>query len=99
MTIYENGLSANRANYAPLTPVDFLDRAATTWPQKVAIIHGDIRRTYLEFNRRCRQMASALDRRGFKRGCHCHNRTQYTCYAGSTLRRCDGRGSIKRFKL
>ena len=68
MTIYENGLSANRANYAPLTPVDFLDRAATTWPQKVAIIHGDIRRTYLEFNRRCRQMASALDRRGIQKG-------------------------------
>ena len=68
MTIYENGLSANRANYAPLTPVDFLDRAATTWPQKVAIIHGDIRRTYLEFNRRSRQMASALDRRGIQKG-------------------------------
>ena len=68
MTIYENGLSANRANYAPLTPVDFLDRAATTWPQKVAIIHGDIRRTYLEFNRRCRQMASALERRGIRKG-------------------------------
>ena len=68
MTIYENGLSANQANYAPLTPVDFLDRAATTWPQKVAIIHGDIRRSYLEFNHRCRQMASALERRGIRKG-------------------------------
>ena len=68
MTIYENGLSANQANYAPLTPVDFLERAATTWPKKVAIIHGDIRRTYLEFKSRCRQMASALERRGIRKG-------------------------------
>ena len=68
MTIYENGLGANQANYAPLTPVDFLERAATTWPKKVAIIHGDIRRTYLEFKSRCRQMASALERRGIRKG-------------------------------
>ena len=30
MTIYEDGLVANRANYAPLTPTDFLERAATS---------------------------------------------------------------------
>ena len=42
MTIYEEGLSANNANYTPLTPVDFLERAAETWPNKTAIIHSDI---------------------------------------------------------
>ena len=51
MTIYEEGLSANNANYTPLTPVDFLERAAETWPNKTAIIHGTTRRTYKRVSR------------------------------------------------
>ena len=68
MTIYEDGLAANKANHAPLTPIDFLERAAVTWPEKVAVIHGDMRVTYRELLGRSRQMASALTRRGITRG-------------------------------
>jgi fatty-acyl-CoA synthase len=68
MTIYEDGLAANRANYTPLTPTDFLERAAATWPDKVAVIHGDMRVTYRALLERSRRMASALTRRGIRRG-------------------------------
>ncbi|MDA0340276.1 MAG: acyl-CoA synthetase [Proteobacteria bacterium] len=68
MTIYEDGLAANRANYAALTPTDFLERAAATWPDKIAIIHGEQRTTYKDFLTRSRQMASALSRRGIVKG-------------------------------
>jgi fatty-acyl-CoA synthase len=68
MTIYEDGLDANNANYAPMTPADFLERAAATWPDKVAVIHGELRLTYRELLARARRMASALARRGIGRG-------------------------------
>ncbi|MDE0810766.1 MAG: acyl-CoA synthetase [Alphaproteobacteria bacterium] len=68
MTIYEDGLAANRANHTALTPTDFLERAAGTWPDKVAVIHGDLRMSYAELLSRSRRMASALTRRGIKRG-------------------------------
>ena len=68
MTIYEDGLAANGANYAALTPTDFLERAAATWPDKIAIIHGEQRTTYRNFLTRSRQMASALTRRGIVKG-------------------------------
>jgi fatty-acyl-CoA synthase len=68
MTIYEDGLAANQANHTALTPTDFLERAAATWPDKVAVIHGEQRTTYRELLERSRRMASALTRRGIVRG-------------------------------
>ena len=68
MTIYEDGLSANDANYTPLTPVDCLERAAGTWPDKTAIIHGRMRRSYREFLERSKRMASALNKRNIGKG-------------------------------
>jgi fatty-acyl-CoA synthase len=68
MTIYEDDLSANNANYTPLTPIDFLERAAGTWPNKTAIIHGQTRRSYREFLERSRRMASALNKRNIGKG-------------------------------
>ena len=68
MTIYEDGVSANNANYTQLTPVDFLERAAGTWPNKTAIIHGRMRRSYREFLERSKRMASALNKRNIGKG-------------------------------
>ncbi|MBH67341.1 MAG: acyl-CoA synthetase [Rhodospirillaceae bacterium] len=68
MTIYDDGLGANQANYVPLTPVDFLERAATTWPNKIAVLHGDIETTYKEFFSRCRRLASSLIKKGIVKG-------------------------------
>ncbi len=56
------------ANHVPLTPVDFLVRSAQVWPHKIAVRHGAAAYTYAEFAARCRRLASALSRRGVRRG-------------------------------
>jgi fatty-acyl-CoA synthase len=56
------------ANYAPLSPISFLARAAEIHPQRLAVIHGKQRITYAEFYTRARRLASALAKRGIKRG-------------------------------
>ena len=56
----EQGLDRNPANYTPLTPVSFLAKAAGTYPDRVAVIHGGMRRTWAQTYARCRQLASAL---------------------------------------
>jgi len=63
-SIFETGLDANAANFQPQTPLSFLDWAAAVYPGKTAVIHGDKRFTYTQFNERCRRLASALTKRG-----------------------------------
>ncbi|PSC06998.1 acyl-CoA synthetase [Alsobacter soli] len=66
--IYDIDLDKNPANFQPLTPLSFLERAALVYPEHVAIIHGPMRRTYREFHERSRRLASALAKRGIGRG-------------------------------
>ncbi len=61
---YETGLDRNRANFAALTPLSFIARAADVFPHKTSIIHGPQRFTWKETNERCRRLASALHKRG-----------------------------------
>jgi fatty-acyl-CoA synthase len=63
-TIYERDLDRNPANYAPLTPLSFLERAAYVYPHRTAAVHGDLRITWHEAYARCRRLASALARAG-----------------------------------
>jgi len=67
-TIFDRGLDKNPANYAPLTPLGFLERSATVFPGRVAVVHGPLRRTWAQLYVRCRQLASALAQRGLGRG-------------------------------
>jgi 3-(methylthio)propionyl---CoA ligase len=67
-TPYDIDLDRNPANYQPLTPLGFLERAAAVFPDHTAIIHGPMRRTYADFYARARRLASALAKRGIKRG-------------------------------
>jgi fatty-acyl-CoA synthase len=62
------GLDRNPANHQPLTPLTFLERAATVFPDHTAIVHGALRRSYAEFYARSRQLASALAQAGIGRG-------------------------------
>lgn len=41
---FNAGLERNPANHQPLTPLTFLERAATVFPQHTAIVHGQLRR-------------------------------------------------------
>ena len=65
---YQAGLNKNPANYQPLTPLIFLERAASVHPDHVAIIHGSQSFTYREFYERARRLASALAARGIGPG-------------------------------
>src|SRR6476659_6441850 len=65
---YDIGLDKNPANYQPLTPLVFLERAASVHPQHTAIIHGKERIAYVDFYARTRKLASSLASRGFGEG-------------------------------
>jgi len=66
--IYDLDLPKNPANYRPLTPLTFLERAADVYPDYIAIIHGALRRAYRDFHARSKKLASALAKRGIGRG-------------------------------
>jgi fatty-acyl-CoA synthase len=61
-------LVRNPANFQPLTPLTFLERAASVYPEYVAIIHGRQRVSYAEYYARVRRLASALAMHGVGRG-------------------------------
>ena len=61
---YETALGKNEANYEPLSPVAFLERSATVYPAKPAIVDGERIITHAEMWRRCRQAADALRKAG-----------------------------------
>ena len=65
---YDDNLGRNAANHQPLTPLTYLERAARTFPDHVAIIHGNRRTTYREFWRRSLKLASALAAHGIGKG-------------------------------
>jgi fatty-acyl-CoA synthase len=67
-TAYDTDLERNAANFQPLTPLSFLARAAGVYPDVTAIVHGKRSWNYRQFYARARQLASALTRRGVKRG-------------------------------
>src|SRR3954465_191052 len=62
--MYDRDLGKNPANYAPLTPLSFLERAAHVYPERVSVIHGAERYTWKSTYERARRLASALAKRG-----------------------------------
>src|SRR5216117_2108441 len=68
LSAFGDVLGKQRANYVPLSPVQFLARSALIWPHKIAVRHGAQAYTYREFEARCRRLASALAARGIGRG-------------------------------
>jgi fatty-acyl-CoA synthase len=65
---FEQGLERTAANHQPLTPLSFLERAATVFPRHTAIIHGRQRFDYATFYARARRLASALAKQGVRKG-------------------------------
>src|SRR3954469_10724397 len=57
-------LQRRPANFRPMTPIQFLRRAADVFSDRVAVIHGELRFTWRDHDRRCRMLASALRRSG-----------------------------------
>ena len=67
-SIYRVGLDKNKANYTPLSPLTFLERAAYVHPQHPSLVHGTQRYTWAETYDRCRRLASSLIKRGIGLG-------------------------------
>ena len=65
---FETDLDRTPANFTPLTPLTFIERAATVYPDHPAVIDGEQRFTWSETCARCRRLASALARRGIGPG-------------------------------
>jgi fatty-acyl-CoA synthase len=65
---YDTHLDKNAANYAPLTPLVFLDWTAEVHPERLAVVHGKRRYTWARTAERCRRLASALAARGIGAG-------------------------------
>ncbi|MBE0615272.1 MAG: acyl-CoA synthetase [Burkholderiales bacterium] len=61
---FETDLDRSPANYAPLTPLSFIERAAYVYPERIAVVHGARRYTWKETYARSRRLASALAARG-----------------------------------
>src|SRR5215212_3172844 len=51
-----------------LTPVSFLRRSAYVFPEKTAVVYGERRYTYKEFEERVNRLASRLRDAGFQKG-------------------------------
>lgn len=67
-SIFDSGLEPVNANYAVLSPLDFIARTASVYPDYPAVIHGSIRYTWQQTYERCCRLASALTKRGIGRG-------------------------------
>ncbi len=71
-SIFDTGLDRNAANFAALSPLGFLERAASVFPDLPAVVHGlgerCVRRSWAQLYARCRQLADVLRQRGLGRG-------------------------------
>ncbi len=63
-SIYDQDLPKTPANFAPMSPLSFIERTAEVYPTRLAVVHGDLRQDWATTYRRCRQLASALSRAG-----------------------------------
>ena len=50
----------------PLTPLEFARRARKLYPDRIAVIDGDSRRTYAQFLDRCDRWSTGLQKLGIK---------------------------------
>ncbi|CUH63986.1 Long-chain-fatty-acid--CoA ligase [Thalassovita gelatinovora] len=64
----ETGLGKTAANYVPLTPLSWLERAKTVFPDLPAVVYGTHRKTYVEYHDRVTRLASALTKLGVNPG-------------------------------
>ncbi|ALM53172.1 acyl-CoA synthetase [Halomonas huangheensis] len=68
LSAFEQGMPRTPANHVALSPLTFIERSASVYPDFPAVVHGDIRRDWATTWRRCRQLASALEKRGLGKG-------------------------------
>ena len=65
---FETGLDKNEANFVALSPLSFIQRSASVYPGRTALIYGSRRQTWRETYARCRRLAAGLSARGIGPG-------------------------------
>jgi len=68
MSHYDKNLDKNNANFVPLTPLSFLERAKDIYPNYEALVYEDRKYTWSEIYKRCIKFASALEKIGITKG-------------------------------
>ena len=68
MNHYETNLDKNNANFVPLTPLSFLERAKDIYPNYEALVYESRSYTWAEVYKRCTKFASALEKIGINKG-------------------------------
>ena len=68
MSIYDQDLNANPANFVPLSPISMLRRAAMVYGDKAAVCYGERTLTWREVFYRSVNVAAALNAQGIGRG-------------------------------
>ena len=68
MDVYNKNLDKNKANFVPLTPLSFLQRAKDIYPNYEALVYEDRQYTWNDIYKRCVKFASALNKIGIKKG-------------------------------
>ena len=68
MSIYDEDLGKNAANYVPLSPVSFVERSAEVYADLPAVVHGSRRYSWRETRERAARLAAALRALGVQRG-------------------------------
>ncbi|XP_075092012.1 isovalerate--CoA ligase AAE2-like [Nicotiana tabacum] len=65
----KEGLTRCSANYFPLTPISFLDRAAKVFRDRTSVVYGSsVKYTWEQTHNGCLKLASALSQLGISRG-------------------------------
>lgn len=71
-SIFDQDLPQTPANYAPMSPLSFIERSALVYPNRLAVVHGSgseaWRLTWSQLYARCRRLASALKQHGIGKG-------------------------------
>jgi len=65
---FNTGLTKNSANFAALSPIDYIARSAAVYGNRLAIVHGSLRQNWRDTYQRTRRLASALQRLGIGKG-------------------------------
>ena len=68
MNHYDKNLDKNNANFVPLTPISFLERAKDIYPNYESVVYGNRSYTWLQTYNRCTKFASALTKQGIGLG-------------------------------
>ncbi|MDC0134546.1 AMP-binding protein [Alphaproteobacteria bacterium] len=68
MSISEDGLNKNQANFSALSPLSFLERTRKTFPNHIAVEYKDYKINYKDAGLRCDALANFLKNRGVNSG-------------------------------